>query len=74
MGTLDKAQLETDLLSLFNDASTIGSDTPLDRRRHLANRMAAAIDAFVKSGTVNVNVVTTGTATNHTGTGTGNVT
>lgn len=36
-----------------------------------AEKLMVAIKNYIKSGTVSVNVATTGTATNHTGTGTG---
>jgi hypothetical protein len=36
-----------------------------------AEKLMVAIKNYIKSGTVVVNVTTTGTATNHTGTGTG---
>lgn len=39
-----------------------------------ADRLSTAIDVFVKSGEVTVNVTTTGSATTQTGTGTGTIT
>lgn len=38
-----------------------------------ANKLLAAIKNYIKSGIVTVNVVTTGTASSHTGTGTGTI-
>lgn len=48
--------------------------TPEECREIFATELSNLIDEFVKSGTVTVNVATTGTATNHTGSGTGAVT
>lgn len=38
-----------------------------------AEKLMLAIKEYIMSGTVTVNVVTTGTAANHTGTGTGTI-
>ncbi|WP_268848149.1 hypothetical protein [Flavobacterium aestivum] len=38
-----------------------------------AQKLLLAIKNYIKSGTVTVNVITTGSAANHTGTGTGTI-
>ncbi|KIA93920.1 hypothetical protein [Flavobacterium sp. KMS] len=42
-------------------------------REKTAEKLATAIDTFVKSGTVNTTVTTTGSASAQTGTGTGKI-
>ncbi len=49
------------------------TENPDEALNDIADRLAAAIDAFVKSGTVSVTVATTGTAAAQTGTGTGSI-
>lgn len=41
---------------------------------NIASKLATAIDAYIKSGTVMTTVVTAGSATAQTGTGTGSIT
>ena len=71
---LNKPALETGIVQLltdmYEDSPTM---TAAEARQIFAQRLADLINAFVKTGLVSVNVVTTGTATNHTGTGTGSI-
>lgn len=66
---LDKATLKEAIEDLLTDME--GRDE--DAKSEFATRLSNAIDTFVKSGTVNVTVATTGTASAQTGTGTGSV-
>ncbi len=70
--SLNKMQLQQDLVDLFinEQSEEVNATTSVNR---LAAAMATAIENYVKSGTVNVNVATTGTATAQTGTGIGNI-
>lgn len=49
-------------------------DQILKSNSELAEALSKAIEAFVKSGTVNTTVVTSGSPSSHTGTGVGNIT
>ena len=60
---LDKPALEAEILQAFEDASLDDNSTPLQRRQLVAQKLAAAVDKFVKTGTV----LTTGSATTQTG-------
>jgi len=71
---LNKETLITDILNLFNDESDIDVD-PKEARKRQAERLAVAIDRFVRSGEVNTTV--TGTSVSGgavTATGKGKVT
>ncbi|MBN2669991.1 MAG: hypothetical protein JXR60_12290 [Bacteroidales bacterium] len=70
---LDKISLKSSIKQAFNDqrSNTNDPDAALD---DLAAKIADAVEVFVKSGTVNTTVETTGTAAAQTGTGTGNIT
>ncbi len=70
---LDKAALKQDILDMLTDMSGRVED-PEQARFDFAEQLSTAIDAFVKTGQVNVTVNTTGTASAQTGTGTGSVT
>lgn len=70
---LTKAQLEADILEAFDSVSDDSEIDPASAREIIAQKLAIAIDTFVKSGTVNVTVNTTGTASAQTGTGTGTI-
>jgi hypothetical protein len=67
---LNKSQLEQTIKSLLieENKKTDNGSTSID---NIANRLAVAIDTFVKSGTVTTTVTTTGSALSQTGTGTG---
>jgi hypothetical protein len=71
--SLNKSQLVNALIAVFTNEQTEETDAnnSVDR---IANGIANAVDAFVKSGQVNVTVSTTGTAAAQTGTGTGTIT
>ncbi|MNF85671.1 hypothetical protein D3C85_112870 [compost metagenome] len=71
--SLNKAALKTALIDLFTHEQKEEENAAQSIER-LATGIANAFDAFVKTGQVNVTVTTTGTATNHTGSGTGNIT
>lgn len=71
--SLNKAQLQQDLVDLFTNEQSEEVNATISVNR-LAAAMATAIENYVKSGTVNVTVNTTGTAAAQTGTGTGNIT
>ncbi|WP_017498031.1 hypothetical protein [Flavobacterium sp. WG21] len=70
---LNKSQLEQTIKSLLieENKKTDNSSTSIN---NIANRLAFAIDTFVKSGTVTTTVTTTGSALSQTGTGTGYIT
>ena len=70
--SLNKTNLKTALINLFTAEQGEETDANASVER-LSQGIADAVDAFVKSGTVNVTVTTTGTASSHTGTGTGTV-
>jgi hypothetical protein len=67
---LVKQTLEAQLTTLFDSLASDAGD-PAAARQRLVQELATAVDAYIKTATVNVTVVTAGTATNHTGTGTG---
>lgn len=71
--SLNKAKLIEDLTAVFTpeQEEEESANNSLER---LVNGIAAAVDAFVKSGQVSVSVTTTGIAASQTGTGTGNIT
>ncbi|AKK74434.1 hypothetical protein OK18_19070 [Chryseobacterium gallinarum] len=68
-----KPILLNDLLEIFTSEAS-ATEKPEESRQRIANKLADAIDKFVRSGEVKVTVATTGTATAQTGTGTGNIT
>nr|WP_315032486.1 hypothetical protein [uncultured Chryseobacterium sp.] len=72
--SLDTAEpiLVNALLEIMIDEAK-EKDSAESSRTRIAKEMARAIKDFVKAGQVNVTVVTTGTPTAHTGTGTGNM-
>ena len=75
---LAKAQLIVDILDSFDSVSNNPNIDPATARTTIAQKLATAIDLFVKSGMVNVTVTvaTTGSAAAQAGggTGTGNIT
>ncbi|MFE3868692.1 hypothetical protein ACFX5E_11485 [Flavobacterium sp. LS2P90] len=66
---LNKAGLKEAIKAILTDMLTKEENSIED----FATRLSDGIDVFVKSGTVNVTVATTGTATSHTGSGTGTI-
>lgn len=70
--TTGKAVLIVDLLEIFTMEAG-ATENPQESRERLAEKLANAIDTFVRSGDVKVNVTTSGSATNQAGTGTGKV-
>ncbi len=70
--SLNKTNLKTALMNLLTAEQNEETDANASVER-LAQGIANAVDAFVKSGTVNVIVTTTGTATAQAGTGTGTI-
>lgn len=69
---LVKQTLINDLIDGFESVSNVDISSE-DGREAMANLFATAIDNYIKSGTVNVAVVTAGSATAQTGTGVGTV-
>ena len=70
---LDKATLKNDILSSFTSAFGKTSN-PQGAMNQFAIELSEAIDKFVKSGDVVIDaipVITSGSPTSHTGTGTG---
>ncbi|EKT3957698.1 hypothetical protein NTJ28_001685 [Flavobacterium psychrophilum] len=65
---LDKPTLISTLIQIFSNPDTESNVETI------AQEIADAVEVYVKSGQVNVTVATTGSPTNHTGTGTGNIT
>jgi hypothetical protein len=64
------------LIEAFLEIFTTESDateSPEESRQRIAEKLASAIDKFVRAGSVQVSVTTTGTATAQIGTGTGNI-
>lgn len=55
---LDKPTLKNDILQLFNDESDVDVD-PAEARQRQAQRLADAIEKFVKSGDVSITVTGT---------------
>lgn len=70
---LDKTALKQNILNTLESLSEREND-PAQGRVDFATQLSDAIDAFVKSGEVNVTVTTTGSATAQEGTGKGKVT
>lgn len=70
--SLNKTNLKSALINLFTAEQDEETDANASVER-LAQGIADAVDAFVKSGTVNVTVTTTGSATAQAGTGTGTI-
>jgi len=79
---LDIKTLEEAIFKALNDSSNIkvnidSSTDNLDKsnsaREETAKELAKAINIFVKSGTVNTTVTTTGSASAQTGTGVGSI-
>lgn len=68
-----KPTLIADLLDMFNSEAA-ATENPTESRERIAQKLADAIEKFIKTGLVKVTVATTGTATAQTGTGTGNIT
>ena len=66
---LDKPKLIADILNLFNDESDV-EVKPAEARQRQAQRLADAIEAYVKSGDVNT-VLTGSSLTGGAVTGTG---
>ncbi|WP_312394739.1 hypothetical protein [Chryseobacterium sp.] len=71
--TSAKTQFVIDLVEIF-DTESEKKDNPAASRQAIAEKLANAVDKFVRSGDVNVTVATTGTAAAQTGTGTGKMT
>ena len=69
---LVKTTLETQILSILTNLST--NEDPVQARQDFAAQLATAVDAYVKTGTVNSTVTTTGTAAAQTGTAIGSIT
>ncbi|MDR2964039.1 MAG: hypothetical protein LBU90_10475 [Bacteroidales bacterium] len=69
---LVKTSLKTAIMAAFK-AQQNKTDNPEGALNDLADKLATAIDTYIKSGTVNVTVATTGSATAQAGTGTGNI-
>ena len=78
---LNKSGLELAIKSALDKNNKSNKDDANEQQQNeineaiesLAKDLAKAIDTFVKSGTVNTNVITAGSPTNHTGTGTGSI-
>lgn len=66
---LNKTALQTTIAALLTEMLA-KEETSIEE---FATRLSDAIDVFVKTGVVSVNVSTTGTATAQTGTGTGTI-
>lgn len=66
---LQKEALKIEIVSIMTDMLTKESNSIED----FATRLADAIDIYVKTGSVNVTVATTGSATAQAGTGTGTI-
>lgn len=67
---LNKTQLEAALLAVLEQQATNGGN-PEQSRKAIAKGFSDAIDAFIKTGTVNTQVTGTATAGVVAGTGTG---
>ena len=70
---LVKATLENAIKALLTEEKAKMGDGS-DSIDNLANKLATAIDTYIKSGTVMTTVATTGSAAAQTGTGVGNIT
>lgn len=66
---LNKPALKTTIVALLTDMLAKEENSI----EEFATRLSDAVDVFVKTGTVNVTVATTGSATAQTGTGTGTI-
>lgn len=66
---LNKSALKTEIASLLTEMLAKEENSI----EEFATRLSDAVDAFVKTGVVSVNVATKGTATAQTGTGTGTI-
>ena len=64
---LNKSQLKSNIKAALEDMLT----KEVNSIDAFATVLADVIDAYIKTAKVDVTVVTTGSATNHTGTGTG---
>ncbi|MFQ6600142.1 hypothetical protein [Flavobacterium sp. C3NV] len=68
---LNKSGLEGSIKALLSEEKgKIDNATSID---NIAAKLASAIEIFVKSGTVNTTVTTTGSAAAQTGTGVGSI-
>ncbi|MFT5890157.1 MAG: hypothetical protein ACI9Y7_000246 [Dokdonia sp.] len=70
---LVKATLENAIKALLEEEKAKEDDGG-SSINNIANKLATAIDTYIKSGTVMTTVVTAGSATAQTGTGVGNIT
>ena len=69
---LVKATLKSAIVAAFDErGEEMDSQAAIDR---IADKLATAIDDYIKSGTVMTTVTTAGSATAQTGTGVGNIT
>ncbi|WP_144893735.1 hypothetical protein [Flavobacterium tiangeerense] len=68
---LNKSGLEGAIKSLLNEEYKKTDNA--SSKDNIAEKLASAIEAFVKSGTVTTTVTTTGSASAQTGTGTGSI-
>ncbi|URC13942.1 hypothetical protein [Flavobacterium sp. B183] len=68
---LNDQQFITEVVELQDEM--IQSSNYDEAKEVYASKLAAAISKYIKSGTVTVNVTTTGSATNQAGTGTGKI-
>ncbi len=66
--------LENALKAAFDHGSSAGVSDPVQERAYQAKEIAKAIEAFVKTGTVQVTVTGASPSGTVTGTGTGNIT
>lgn len=62
------------LEDLYDNSNSEDPQTPAEAREEFATRLSNVIDIFVKTGTVNTQVQTTGTQSSQTGTGIGSIT
>ncbi len=69
---LNKTTLAQAIQKAFDDESDTDVD-PAEARQRTAQKIADAIDTYIKAGTVNVSVTTTGSATAQSGTGVGTI-
>jgi len=63
-----KAEIKSALQEMFNT-----TENPQAAMETYAEKLSTAIDNYIKSGDVNTTVITAGSPTSHTGTGTGKV-
>ncbi len=66
---LNDSGFKSKIISLLD--TMIESEDYETAKAQYAEKLMQAIKEYIKSGTVSVNVTTTGNATNHTGSGTG---